>query len=618
MRMDSNAGFQLGNHQGFCGLPRLVKCSGLVAIIVIKRNLFMKAILVITAIWIISLQSFSQCADCVPDPGCTSSNGFPTICPDQLPPGESGEYYEQVVTFFLPAVITDPGSGISANLESLVVNAVSGLPFGVSFVLDDEDGTYHPGQGQTSGCATICGTPLLPGVYTISISVTANLTAFNNTIVQNETFAIPFEVIEGEGGTDSFSMNPAAACGASLVTFEATLAGQYPQVTTYAWDFGNGVSSDSPGPHTFLYDEPGTYEISLNTVISNLALNVMNLTSLAPGWGGDIDEGFGLFQPDPFFQLRDADGVIVFTSSTLDNTQTGSWTGLNVILSNPPYTLIFWDEDLVTPNDFLGEAPLTLVLGNSPFSTGTGTSGNLTIGLSEVNNITSVADLNVFPEVDASFSVAGNLFTCNELNAAQYVWFRNGLFLSSELSCQLIAAESGVYELEVTNVFGCTATSDPFLYCAPVTPVYNPAQEVITVPQGFESYQWFFNGLPLEGETSFVLNNPLSGNYGVTVTTSFGCTIQSTVITVTVGLEEAAAPAFRVWPNPATDFVAIETGSYSQSVLTLYDMMGREVGSRQLNGSTMKWDVSGLTSGNYVFVLSNGDEVFIQRFFIQP
>ncbi|MFN9802034.1 MAG: hypothetical protein ACK54P_18595, partial [Bacteroidota bacterium] len=121
--------------------------------------------LVFAFIFLMPSWLFSQCTTCVPDPGCTSSDGFPTICPLELPPATAGSFYEQALTLFLPAQINDPESGITADLLQLTVNSVQGLPFGMEYTLDDVDGVYFPMDGQNSGCATLCGTPVLPGVY---------------------------------------------------------------------------------------------------------------------------------------------------------------------------------------------------------------------------------------------------------------------------------------------------------------------------------------------------------------------------------------------------------------------------------------------------------------------
>jgi len=559
----------------------------------------MKRFLFLVTTTFVSLFSFGQCADCIPDPECVSTDGFPAICPAVVAEATAGVYYEQFLTFFLPAVIVDPGTQQSADLVQLTINSVSGLPFGMAYTLDDADGVYFPSDGQNSGCATLCGTPVLPGVYDVQISVTALVSAFGFEFEQNESFPFTLVVLEGEGGTESFSYNQVASCGTLDATFEATLAGQFPQQTVYVWDFGNGGGASTAGPHDVEYAVPGTYEVSLNTIISNLVLTEVVLNNLAEGWGGDADEFFGLGSPDPFFELKDGSDIVVYSSSTVDDATSGTWSGLNVPLVNPPYVLAFWDEDLITDNDFLGNSTVTLAVGTGPFNSGGGTVGQLTIGLVEVNNITSTVEVNVFPEPDASFSVASNVFTCTDPNQSSYVWLVNDVLAENGLSCILEATEGGVYQLQVTNEFGCTSLSELFLFCPPIIAVFNPILNTVSVPAGLGEYQWFFNGLELDGVFGNVINDPAVGNYSVVVTTTFGCTTPSSVVTVTVGVDEIDAHRLVIYPNPVQDELHLAFSKRTDGSYHILDLSGRTVASGFAKGSEWIVDVSSLSPGWY-------------------
>ena len=565
------------------------------------KSLFLTLVCAVCAVFV-----SAQCETCVPDPGCVSADGFPAICPVELPTATAGEYYQEVITFYLPAQIVDPESEVTADLLELTVNSVLGLPFGMAFTIDDEDGVYFPGDGQNSGCATICGTPVLPGVYNVNISVSALVSALGFEITQNETFVLPLVVEEGEGGTESFSISELAACGELVSTFEATIGGVVPQQTSYSWDFGNGQQLSGAGPHTVTYSEGGTYQVSLNTVISNPVMTSLNLTSLQGGWGGDADEFFGLGDPDPFFELRDGDNVVIYTSATIDDTETGSWTGLNIPLINPPYTLSFVDEDLVTSNDGIGSASLSVQPGTVAFNSGSGTAGDVTIELVEVNNITSTAEVNVFPAPDASFVDNGGVFSCVSAGLTTYVWYRNDVPLTEPLTCEFTPTEGGIYQLEVTNEFGCTSMSEPYLYCPEITPLYDPVTDVISVPAGLDSYTWFFNGLPLDGAVTNTIENPALGNYGVVVTTSYGCETTSEVITVTVGVNEnQQAPELLIYPQPAHDFIIMKGSSDLSGEVLLMDTFGRVILKSQIRNGNSRLDVSALSGGVYFLQVKN-------------
>ena len=106
----------------------------------------------------------AQCPDCSPDESCVSTDLFPTICPLILPDATSGSYYETVLTFYLPSVIVDPDSQLELSLDQVTITSVNGLPFGTDYEANSPDNIYYPSAGQSYGCATVCGTPLVAGL----------------------------------------------------------------------------------------------------------------------------------------------------------------------------------------------------------------------------------------------------------------------------------------------------------------------------------------------------------------------------------------------------------------------------------------------------------------------
>jgi len=203
---------------------------------------------------LISLASISQCETCEIDYSCTSSDGFPVICPDYLPDATAGVFYQTSATFFMPSSVNDPDSGIEATLESVTVTSVSGLPYGVDVISNNTDWTYYPSSGEEYGCVNICGTPLIAGEYYINISVIAIASAFGFELPINESFSIPFTVLEGEGsGNASFSTSSNFGCAPLDVQITNTITGPG---TTYEWDL-NGLGSGTELTMNLLTDDYG-------------------------------------------------------------------------------------------------------------------------------------------------------------------------------------------------------------------------------------------------------------------------------------------------------------------------------------------------------------------------
>jgi hypothetical protein len=531
-----------------------------------------------------------------------SADGQPTLCPETLPAAFSSEYYEQVLTFFLPATVLEPELNVNVTLEQITISSVTGLPFGITYTTNNPDGIYFPSQGENYGCATLCGTPLVAGVYEVLINVGVIASVAGFEVTQTQSFTYTLIVEQGSTTTSSFTADNTASCGELTSNFEATIAGTAAQVTTYSWNLGNGEFSNQASVSA-TYSEEGTYQVSLNTVISDYVLNEVNLGNINGNGDGDVDEFFS-GPADPYFTLIDNDGNVVYTSSTSDNTTSVIWSNLNLVLSNPNYTITFWDEDDVTQDDILSIFNISIGAGQIVFNSGDGTVGTFTIDLIETLNLTDEVSVTVLASPDATITANENLLTVGESNAPIYQWFLNGNILPGAENQSYTALEGGVYSCAVTNEFGCSQTSENFILCLPVTPVYDEVANEIYVDNVYSSYQWSFNGLPLDGATDFFIVDPASGNYGITVTTDYGCEIDGEVITVVNSIFEQDDLTINVFPNPSNGVfwmdlsgipsakADIEIMSLEGKILSIF----KDISTQQL----LELDLSEYPSGAYI------------------
>ena len=475
--------------------------------------------------------AWAQCSSCVADPNCTSSDGFPTLCPESLPAAEAGVDYETTITFFLPAEITDPGSGLVATLNSVTVTNISGVPPGMEIELDDPDGVYTPVSGQNSGCATLCGVPTFPGAFEIQISILAVITALGFEQDVTESFALPLLVEPGAGGTSSFSFTPSAGCGSVTADFEATVFGEGNQITQHSWDMGMAGVMEGAVVNDVLFNAVGNQAVTLETTIFDQVLNQVQLFSTG---GGGWDDFFG--NPDPYFTLKDANENVVYTSGTVDDAGSALWEGLGIVLNNPPYSIDFYDEDLFDGDDWLGWAPF------SPNGTGTiGIDANpsnaqLTIGLNAVVMVLDSAEISVYPipEVEI-FQSSGSTLECTNDSLFQYEWWLGDSLMAAGAAPQIEPTESGWYSVSGLDANGCAAISDSVLFCMPNAMISLVLNEVNGSPMaletetGLEWWLWSFNGNP--SDTIFVEGSiwlPFeSGWYSVTSETALGCPVAS-------------------------------------------------------------------------------------------
>lgn len=545
----------------------------------------------------------SQCETCTPDPECISEVAFPTICPLVLPDATAGVAYETVLTFFLPATIVDPDSEIEASLDEVIITNVSGLPFGMDYSINSEDNTYYPGEGEEQGCATLCGTPLLAGDYQVTITVHVTVTAFGFEQELDQSFQLPLTVLPGEGGNTTFTVDNLAACGELTVNCEATLDGS-PGVTNYNWDFGNGDGSVMSNPPAQTYTDPGTYTISLVTEIQDYTLQSVSAFSLADGWGGDIEDGFGLLDPDPYFIITDGGGVNVYTAPYITDVNSGTWDNIGLILDNPPYSITFWDsDDLITDDDYLGTTTFDLATGTALLSA-EGTSGALDITLETSSLFEETEEVTVFelPEPVLDFDEETGVLAVLDPPLETYIWTDQGDTLFGEVGASIVLEMAGVYQCDVTNEFGCAASTEPFVYCPEIELTYDENTQLLTVSGGYENYSWEFNGLPIDGATGDSYLADVPGNYAVSAETDFGCDVNSNVYTVSVGVQEVYSKQFEVFPNPVSGQLNLRGPFDGQTQLLLTTMDGKVVIDQmsQSNTSTIQVDLFGVRSGTYL------------------
>lgn len=413
-------------------------------------------------------EASGQCTACVADPTCSSDNGFPTICPATLPAATVGISYEETITFFLPAQVVDPGSGVTADLNSVTITSITGVPLGMQVELDDDDAVYYPSDGQTLGCASICGVPLLAGVYDMVINISAVASAFGIEQVVTDSFPYALLVEAGEGGTATFSYSPPSGCDSLVADFEASLAGNANQITAYAWNFGNGQQAQDAVVNGVIFASADTFNVSLTTTISDQVLTEVVLSSTA---GGGWDDGWSP-SPDPYFVLSDGSGNSVFTSSTADETYSNTWSGLNIVLANPPYSVTFYDEDLFPDDDYLGamsftpNGPGTLDLNADP------SYGSLTIGLQTAvsANDTAQVVVNASPGVLIAWNASGDTLIASgasDDDLIAYDWWWGDSLMAAGADSVFVPQANGWYSVTGTNATGCSSTSDSVLYCAP-------------------------------------------------------------------------------------------------------------------------------------------------------
>jgi len=566
----------------------------------------------------------AQCPGCAVDSTCVVSPAYPTLCPVTPVEGTAGEPYAADFTFWMPTSFTDPGSGLTVDFTQMTITGVSGLPFGLDFEASAPGGVYYP-QDNQFGCARVCGVPIGPGVFTITISILATVEYNGVPISVPQQFPVVLTVLPSAGGNTSFSFSPSSGCSPVEVTFQALIDAS-PAPMSYAWDFGNGNTSGDAQPPAQTYTGPGPYVISLQTTVGGYVLNTVSLTGVNGNWCGDVEEPDVPFvgctgTPDPYFVLTDAGGGVV-TSGTVGDSFTASWSGLAIVLDNAPYSISFYDEDVVSQNDLLGTYNIPANSGGTHFiNIAGGTTGSLDIAVVPQQLFADTDTIVVFllPEVILfEDTVTGELCVLND-SLVSYLWFLDGDTVPTATGPCYTPTGPGLWQAIGTNGFGCATMSDPTVVCPEFDIVLN--EDVLFVPSGY-TYAWTHDSLPIGGNDAFIFTEG-DGLYTVTVDAGNGCIIVEEYLMITTAVAQAAddtrIAVFPV-PNDGSFTIAADGLVSTRMDIKLMDLSGRVVFKQRMDAPMHRMHGSlslDLPAGPYVLRIDDGDVQHMRRVIIR-
>jgi PKD repeat protein len=584
--------------------------------------------------------SKSQCPGCIVNTSCIVNPAEPTLCPTTLPDGYAGQPYDEDITFWMPEIfqVTQPVTQ-NVHLDQLKILNITGLPMGLNWQSNSTNNTYIPSPGNEHGCAKLCGTPLIPGSYnvTVFIEVTVTPQSVGGTTVVNESIVLPLLIHPNPVGNSAFNMSTSAGCAPLAVNFTPIVQSGGNPLYTYDWDFGNGDTSNLEFPPTQIYTDSGTYYVSLTTSISEYTLESVTFNvGSNTNWCGDVEEPniFGCTgSPDLFFELRDASSTVVYTSAVIDNVMTTSWNNLNILLDNPPYSLQFWDDDPISVNDNLG------IFTFSPTATGTfnfsggGASGSRTIATQIINTLSDNDSVLVYPS-PANQTV---LFTPNDTvcrfnpitlwvdGGYQYQWYMNGSPVFGAIdSSYTLTQGSGYYQVQISNSFGCSFLTDSqYIHFHPtpnIPSVYQNGSNIIAVSQA-PILQWYYEGQPIPGANTLTIPAAQNGYYYIMVTNTFGCTAISDSILITnaeINDLSLAEKTLKIYPVPASNVLNIDLqlqDSYYIQI-SVIEVSGKSVFSTQLftnKLSAYPINLDLFESGYYILQITFNDIYILNR-----
>ncbi|MBK7430315.1 MAG: PKD domain-containing protein [Bacteroidetes bacterium] len=356
---------------------------------------------------------------------------------------------------------------------------------------------------------------------------------------------------------------------------------------TWAWDFGDGSTSNTAGSFAHQYTCPGNYDVELEiTGVNGCVVQFNDVVTIVS-------------TPTADFNFTAAGTVVTFADASTGTGLTYNWQfgdGSNSTSQNPTHTF---------------------VCGGTYYVTLTTSNGTCSSSINKI--VEAIGD----PYASFTFDVQGttvNLTNTSIGNITNNFWFiynndytQFQYSYDSDPSFTIGSCENYNIYYEVSNGNGCyhsiyDSISLPY---AGVAPVINVDSSLTALASGADSYEWIdcATGTPVAGATSQTFNAPVDGSYAVIVTNG-ACSDTSECLTVDrifVGLNEDITESnVSVYPNPSTNRFLLQTDGTGHMVIEVTDMIGRIVYSKNItaNGNLIQViDLGNETAGVYLLKL---------------
>ncbi len=166
----------------------------------------------------------------------------------------------------------------------------------------------------------------------------------------------------------------------------------------------------------------------------------------------------------------------------------------------------------------------------------------------QVNNFQGSQKPTIAPDGPTVFC-SGDSVRLFATSGNSYQWYKNGNQISGANKVSYLVLESGFYQLETLDGNGCQTISDslevtvtpppakPAITASGSTDVCHPDSVIISAPSNYQTYQWYRDGVAIQGATQKDFTVKLSGGYEVLVTDANGCSNTSDIRFFTVRLD---------------------------------------------------------------------------------
>jgi hypothetical protein len=243
----------------------------------------------------------------------------------------------------------------------------------------------------------------------------------------------------------------------------------------------------------------------------------------------------------------------------------------------------------------------------------TNVTGNYTVVVTDSNgcsNTSAPVVVTVNPAPQVSITLSGSSIMCegdsvhmyantNGVSGLSYQWLQNGAVVPWGTSSSYYALSNGIYNVVVNSLNGCYDTSaaqNVIINPKPV-PVITASGPVLSTGS-FSAYQWYLNNYAISGANSQNYTATQTGSYMVFVSDNNYCSAFSAAYDVSdlaVGSVISSGETIRIYPNPATSVIHIESSQAVNVVISSVE------GKTMINAQHAKdIDINELAAGVYM------------------
>ena len=288
------------------------------------------------------------------------------------------------------------------------------------------------------------------------------------------------------------------------------------------------------------------------------------------------------------------------------------------------------DEDLSFSSSIAGYDHYSWIVDGQPYSTEESititdpTPGNHGIALLTSNAeclfsqiILAQVDTPAAVELVYDEAIACNSASIVAVNNGDVTWTLDGEAFSS--SDGIVATESGLYHVDVTNACGsASAEVNMTIGYGPLTlSIINNSGTLESSQEG-TGYQWFLDGIAIDGAMSATYVPTETGDYSLQVFFDEPCELTSDYLHIIIGMDELLQSSFTLSPNPASSNGSfIINGNFTEmSSLTIYDAVGALVQQGNLFQGKNEISTAHMAPGIYQVVIKINGKIHVAKLVI--